>query len=110
MGRHSFMYGSSLWAKLALAAAIIAMILFIVGYATVSWMVYQTTANSVRVGLWNMDSCAGTACSERAVADSFKTGNTRTIIESRSEKTGLRGFRPGLTQTRLYSHRRWLEA
>ena len=26
------------------------------------------------------------------------------------EKTGLRGFRPGLTQTRLYSHRRWLEA
>ena len=30
-------------------------------------------------------------------------------IEPRSEKTGLRGFRPGLTQTRLYSHRRWLE-
>ena len=28
----------------------------------------------------------------------------------RSEKTGLRGFRPGLTQTGLYSHRRWLEA
>ena len=26
------------------------------------------------------------------------------------EKTGLRGFRPGLTQTGLYSHRRWLEA
>ena len=26
------------------------------------------------------------------------------------EKTGLRGFRPGPIQTRLYSHRRWLEA
>ena len=26
------------------------------------------------------------------------------------EKTGLWGFRPGLTQTGLYSHRRWLEA
>ena len=26
------------------------------------------------------------------------------------EKTGLRGFRPGLTQTGLCSHRRWLEA
>ena len=26
------------------------------------------------------------------------------------EKTGLRGFRPGPTQTRLYSYRRWLEA
>ena len=29
--------------------------------------------------------------------------------EPRCEKTGLRGFRPGLTQTGLYSHRRWLE-
>ena len=32
------------------------------------------------------------------------------VIEPRSEKTGLRGFRPGPTQTGLYSHRRWLEA
>ena len=32
------------------------------------------------------------------------------INEPRCEKTGLRGFRPGLTQTRLYNHRRWLEA
>ena len=31
-------------------------------------------------------------------------------IEPRCEKTGLRGFRPGLTQTRLYNHRRWLKA
>ena len=30
--------------------------------------------------------------------------------EPRCEKTGLRGFRPGPTQTGLYSHRRWLEA
>ena len=30
--------------------------------------------------------------------------------EPRCEKTGLRGFRPGPTQTRLYSHRRKLEA
>ena len=40
-----------------------------------------------------------------------------TIIESTeatfmagSEKTGLLGFRPGLTQTCLYCHRGWLEA
>ena len=32
------------------------------------------------------------------------------IYEPRCEKTGRRGFRPGPTQTRLYSHRRWLEA
>ena len=31
-------------------------------------------------------------------------------FEPRFEKTGLRGFRPGPTQTGLYSHRRCLEA
>ena len=30
---------------------------------------------------------------------------TATIIEPRCEKTGLQGFRPGLTQTGLCSHR-----
>ena len=30
--------------------------------------------------------------------------------EPRCEKIGLRGFRPGSTQTGLYSHRRWLGA
>ena len=34
----------------------------------------------------------------------------QTLYEPRSEKTGLWGFRPGQTQTRLYSHRRWLES
>ena len=29
------------------------------------------------------------------------------MYEPRCEKTGLRGFRPGPTQTGLYSHRRW---
>ena len=28
--------------------------------------------------------------------------------EPRCEKTGFRGFRPGQTQTGLFSHRRWL--
>ena len=32
------------------------------------------------------------------------------MIEPRCEKTGLRGFRPGPTQTGLYSYRRWLKA
>ena len=32
------------------------------------------------------------------------------LNEPRCEKTGFRGFRPGSTQTGLYSHRRWLEA
>ena len=33
-----------------------------------------------------------------------------TSFEPRHEKTCLRGFQPGPTQTRLYSHRSWLEA
>ena len=37
-------------------------------------------------------------------------GHYKETIEPCSEKTGLRGFRPGRTQTRLYSNRRWLEA
>ena len=32
------------------------------------------------------------------------------LVEPRCEKTGLPGFRPGPTQTGLYSHKRWLEA
>ena len=32
------------------------------------------------------------------------------IIGPRCENTGLRGFRPGPTQTGLYSHRSWQEA
>ena len=32
-----------------------------------------------------------------------------TLFEPRRQKTGLRGFRPGPTQTELYSHRRCLE-
>ena len=31
------------------------------------------------------------------------------LFEPRCEKTGLRGFRPGPTHTRLYNYTRWLE-
>ena len=34
----------------------------------------------------------------------------RMAHEPRCEKTGLRGFRPGSTQTGLYNYTRWLEA
>ena len=36
--------------------------------------------------------------------------NTKVKTEPRREKTGLRGFRPGLTQTGLYKLRKELEA
>ena len=40
----------------------------------------------------------------------FLTGNLLFIYEPRREKTGLQGFRPGLTKTGQYSYRRRLEA
>ena len=40
--------------------------------------------------------------------DWFTAGTS--LYEPGCEKTGLRGFGPGPTQTGLYSHRRWLEA
>ena len=36
--------------------------------------------------------------------------NVETLFEPRCEKTALRGFRPGPTQTRLHNLTRWLEA
>ena len=41
-----------------------------------------------------------------------RNGNRKdqNTYEPRCKKTGIRGFRPGPTQTGLYSHRRWLEA
>ena len=38
-----------------------------------------------------------------------KVGTCTVLNVPRCEKTGLQGFRPGPTQTGLYSHRRWIE-
>ena len=40
----------------------------------------------------------------------FGTYYTQSVSEPCCEKTGLRGFRPGPTQTGLYRHRRLLDA
>ena len=45
------------------------------------------------------------------IKDQFDQGlHCLLTYEPRCEKTGLRGLRPGPTQTRLYCDRRWLEA
>ena len=41
--------------------------------------------------------------------ETVKSSSSSLQIEPRCEKTGLRGFRPGPTQTRLCNHSRWLE-
>ena len=44
-----------------------------------------------------------------SVIDNFQVSKTGINLEPRCEKTGLWGFRPGRTQTGLYSHIRWLD-
>ena len=47
---------------------------------------------------------------ELVTAFSGENLTKKLLYEPRCEKTGLRGFRPGPTQIRLHSDRRWLEA
>ena len=51
--------------------------------------------------------CTGKNIHKGTTLDGF---SDQLLNEPRCEKTGLRGFRPGPTQTVLYSYRRWLEA
>ena len=44
------------------------------------------------------------------VAVMWEKNPRHNLFEPRREKTGLRGFRPGLTQTDLYGHRSKLES
>ena len=44
-----------------------------------------------------------------ATESSHRVIMVKTVSPLLNEKTGLLGFRPGPTQTGLYSHRRWLE-
>ena len=67
-------------------------------------------SNTIRKGIISVDAYGN------GTETDFMLGNTAALsgkgrsFEPRCEKTGLLGFRPGLTQTRLFSHRRWLEA
>ena len=64
--------------------------------------------------VWRGNKTENTNMLDRQIKEWFLTDNcicfSIVSYEPRCEKTGLRGFRPGPTQTGLYSHRRWLEA
>ncbi|KAL4228066.1 hypothetical protein ACF0H5_013502 [Mactra antiquata] len=66
---------ASIWAKIAFVVIIIGLILQIVAIATVSWMVYQISTSSMRVGLWRLRTCTSVSCSEGDVPDTLKDGN-----------------------------------
>ena len=61
----------------------------------------------VRIALFPKRKCNNlSACINCWLFPSGWTGLVRRAVETRCEKTSLRGFRPGPTQTGLYSHRR----
>ena len=61
-----------------------------------SIIVFFNSNTVVRVTIWLMNINVDTL---------YVYGIVSLVFEPRSEKTGLRGFRPGPTQTELYSHR-----
>ena len=61
----------------------------------------------IRLSIWLNNMCYCWRCNMIRTSTSPEDCNA---YEPRCEKTGLRGFRPGLTQTGLYSYRRCLEA
>ncbi|XP_071108710.1 uncharacterized protein [Haliotis cracherodii] len=61
------------WAKLALFVLILGAVLDIAGYATTSWVVYQSSdgATKVNLGLWTITACQSSVCQTAAVTDAY---------------------------------------
>ncbi|XP_050406769.2 uncharacterized protein LOC126822065 [Patella vulgata] len=55
---------ASIWLKVALATLIIAVILFIVAFATSAWMTHTYRQNYQSIGLWKYRKCGGSTCNE----------------------------------------------
>ena len=74
--------------------------------------VYRTNGPLITI-CFQYFSGQGNAASTSSLEAILVTGSENkgmTLYEPRSEKTGLRGFRPGPIQTGLYCHGRYLEA
>ena len=80
------------------------------------WNLFFQTASNLATGFSKSQKDRQTngkyvAWAAQQITDSYQVNQSNSYdFEPRSEETGLRGFRPGPTQTRLYCHRRWLEA
>lgn len=61
------------WAKWAFIVMCIALILFIVGFATHYWMQNESTTVT-SVGLWRLQTCTSGTCATQTVPSSYKNG------------------------------------
>lgn len=69
------------WSKLSLVVLVLAVSVHIAGWATTSWMSYETTNEvlSVDVGLWQMESCTSGTCTSTSVADQYATDSFNAV-------------------------------
>ena len=73
-------------------------------YEEMAKIIFQLSSNIIKYTL-NLFFCVWVHI-RSASSRCFKLAPT--MYEPHSEKTGLWGFRPGPTQTGLYSYRRWM--
>lgn len=64
------------WAKWAFIVMCVALILFIVGFATNYWMQNESTTVT-SVGLWKLQTCTSGTCDTQSVPSSYKNDNYR---------------------------------
>lgn len=76
---------ASVWAKLALGCMVLGMTLHIAGWASMYWMVYETSGSVLQtfIGLWRQKTCQNNVCTEDAV-DKYVTGEEATGKKSSS--------------------------
>lgn len=68
---------ASVWAKLSLLCIVFAFIFFMIGFATMSWMMYSFNGAKTRIGLWKAQGCTSAgSCTSVSTPDSYKTGKT----------------------------------
>lgn len=82
---------ASVWAKLALGCIVLGMTLHIAGWASMYWMVYETSGSVLQtfIGLWRQKTCQNNVCTEDAV-DKYVTGEEATEKIPLTELNGSR--------------------
>ena len=71
------------WAKLALLSIFIGFALHVSGWATMHWMVYETSGSvlEINVGLWRQRTCVNTNCDTGSVDGQYEIG-TFFVVEN----------------------------
>lgn len=53
---------TSRWIKTAIILLLVALLLYIIGFATISWLFFDNSRESFEIGLWKVRKCTGDYC------------------------------------------------